>query len=208
MPDQHSRPSVPPSVFGVLREYLESRAAFTDQDFEIIRAAVLFRHLSVGEFLQRAGDVTRHFTFVASGCLRSYVIDARGKEHIVQFAPETWWLADAMSLSTGTASTYFVDAIEHSELLLIDGPSHQRLVDSVRGFAASFRTGLQRHIGAKDRRLVSMLTGSAEDRYLEFLRVYPPIAGRVPQFMLASYLGITPETVSRIRKNLSRRKSS
>ena len=206
MPDQHCRPLVP-SLFGVLRRYLEWRATFTEQDFEIIRAAFLGKRLSAGEFLQRADDVTRYFAFVASGCLRSYVIDTRGKEHIVQFAPETWWLADAASLSTGTPSTYFVEAIEDSELLLIDGPSHQRLVDNVPGFADAFRVGLQRHLAAKDRRLVSTLTGSAEDRYLEFLRVYPSIASRVPQFMLASYLGITPETVSRIRKKLWQRKS-
>jgi CRP-like cAMP-binding protein len=194
-------------VFGVLREYLALRAAFTEQDFEVIRAAVLFKRLSAGDILQRAGNVTRHFTFVAAGCLRSYTIDAKGKEHIVQFAPETWWLVDATSLSGGTPSPYFVDAIEDSELLLIDGRSHQRLVDTIQGFAAAFRRGLQRHIAAKDQRLVSTLSGTAEERYLEFLRIYPSIAGRVPQFMLASYLGLTPETLSRIRKNLSRRKS-
>jgi len=207
MPEQHSGPVAPPSAFAILREYLASRASFTDQDFEVIRAAVLFKRLAAGEILQRAGDVAQHFTFVAAGCLRSYVIDAEGREHIVQFAPETWWLADATSLSGGTPSRYFVDAIEDSELLLIDGRSHQHLVDTIEGFAAAFRRGLQRHIAAKDERLVSTLSGTAEDRYLEFLRIYPSIAGRVPQFMLASYLGVTPETVSRIRKNLSRRKS-
>jgi CRP/FNR family transcriptional regulator, anaerobic regulatory protein len=134
------------------------------------------------------------------------VIDAKGKEHIVQFAPETWWLADSMSLNRGTPSPYFIDAIEDSDLLLIDAPSHQRLVDDVAGYAAAFRTGLQRHAAAKDERIVSSLAGSAEERYLEFLRVYPSIAVRVPQTMLASYLGITPETVSRIRRKLSRNK--
>jgi len=207
MPDQHSRPVPPPSAFGILREYLASRAAVTDQDFEVIRAAVLFKRLAAGEILQRAGDVVQYFTFVAAGCLRSYVIDAQGKEHIVQFAPETWWLADATSLSGSTQSRYFVDAIEDSELLLIDSQSHQHLADTIEGFGAAFRRGLQRHIAAKNERLVSTLGGTAEERYLEFLRVYPSIAGRVPQFMLASYLGVTPETVSRIRKNLSRRKS-
>src|SRR5499427_10618482 len=138
--------------FGVLRAYLEARAEFDDGDFDRIRAAFLFRHLPAGEFLQRAGDVARQAVFVAAGCLRNYVIDAKGKEHIVQFAPETWWLADSTSLNHGTPSQYFVDAIEDSDLLLIDGPSHQRLVDRVSGFAAAFRAGLQRHAAAKDRR--------------------------------------------------------
>jgi len=193
------------NAFDVLRAYLDARAAFTASDFDLIRSVFLFKRLSAGEFLQRAGDITRHAAFVASGCLRNYVIDSRGKEHIVQFAPETWWLADATSLNNGTPSTFFIDAIEDSALLLIDAPSHQMLVDRVAGYAAAFRTGLQRHAAAKDRRIVSSLSASAEERYLEFMRVYPSIALRVPQSMLASYLGVTPETVSRIRKNRSRR---
>jgi CRP-like cAMP-binding protein len=195
MSNASSRPSIPPSAFGVLRAYLEARATFTEEDFETIRAAFVFKQLAPGDFLQRAGDVARYAAFVTRGCLRNYVIDPKGKEHIVQFAPETWWLADATSLSTGMPSRYFIDAIEESEVLLIDIASHQRLVERVHAYAAAFRTGLQRHAAAKDQRIVSSLSGTAEERYLEFLRVYPSIARRVPQAMLASYLGMTPETV-------------
>src|SRR5262245_44175248 len=196
---------IPASTFAVLRSYLAARASFSDSDFDVVRSAFVFKSLGAGEFLQRAGDVTRVAAFVARGCLRNYIIDPKGKEHIVQFAPETWWLADSTSLNTGTPSSYFVDAIESSDLLLIDGPSHQALVDRVPGYASAFRTGLQRHAAAKDQRIVSALSATAEERYREFLRVYPSIALRVPQTMLASYLGMTPETVSRIRKALSRR---
>src|SRR5262245_20277590 len=191
--------------FEVLRAYLAARASFTDQDFSLVRAAFHDRHLTAGEFLQRAGDVARHATFVAIGCLRNYVIDAKGKEHIIQFAPETWWLADATSLHDGAPSSYFLDSIEDADLLLIDGPSHLKLVDQVAGYASALRSGLQRHAAAKDQRIASSLSATAEERYLEFMRVYPSIALRVPQTMLAAYLGMTPETVSRIRKNLSRR---
>ena len=194
-----------PSAFGVLRSYLEARAAFTDADFEIVRGAFLQKRLAAGEFLQRAGDVAGHAAFVAIGCLRNFVIDEKGKEHIVQFAPETWWLADSQSLNNRTPSRYFIDAIEDSEVLLIDGPSHQRIVDSVPSYSAAFRSGLQRHNAAKDERIVSSLSATAEERYLEFQRTYPSILQRVPQTMLASYLGMTPETLSRIRKGLSRR---
>jgi CRP-like cAMP-binding protein len=189
----------PVSAFDVLRIYLAARASFSADDFDVIRDAFQFRRLRPGEFLQRGGDVATHAAFVASGCLRNYVIDAKGKEHIVQFAPETWWLADATSLNRRTPSPYFIDALEDSELLLIDAPSHEGLVEHVAGYASAFRTGLQRHAAAKDERIVSALTASAAERYLEFLRVYPSIARRVPQSMLASYLGMSPETVSRIR---------
>ena len=205
MPSKYESKSIPPSVFAVLRAYLAARAIFSEDEFSRIEAAFLFTHLSAGEFLQRAGDVPRYAAFVASGCLRNYVIDPKGKEHIVQFAPETWWLADSMNIKAQTPSPYFIDAIEDSDLLLIDGPSHQSLLEQVPGYSRAFRTGLQRHASAKDQRIVSTLSASAEERYLEFLKVYPSMALRVPQSMLASYLGMTPETVSRIRKKLSRK---
>jgi CRP-like cAMP-binding protein len=192
-------------AFDVLRTYLEARATFSDHELAFIRTMFVAKTLRTGDFLQRAGDVATHAAFVATGCLRNYVIDAKGKEHIVQFAPETWWLADATSLLNGTPSRYFIDAIEDSELLLIDGPSQQQIVDTVPGYAAAFRAGLQKHAAAKDHRIVTSLSSSAEERYQEFLGTYPSIASRVPQWMLASYLGVSPETVSRIRKNLSRR---
>ena len=101
-----------------------------------------------------------HAAFVATGCLRSYVIDGKGKEHIVQFAPENWWLADNTSLMSGTPSAVLRDAVEDSSVLLIDPPSHQRIIDRIPGYAASFRTGLQRHAAAKDQRIVNPLSTS------------------------------------------------
>jgi CRP-like cAMP-binding protein len=195
----------PTSAFCVLRAYLSARASFTEEEFGFIRTMFVPRTLRSREFLQRAGDAAKYAAFVAKGCLRSYVIDSHGKEHIVQFAPETWWLADNISLATGTPSQYFIDAIEDSDLLLIDPTSHEAVVEKIPGYAASFRKGLQRHAAAKDARIVSSMSTPAHDRYLEFLKTYPSIAMRVPQRMLASYLGVSPETVSRIRKKLSRK---
>jgi CRP-like cAMP-binding protein len=193
----------PASAFDVLRAYLAARAAFTDDDFEFLETVFVPRRIGAGDFLQRAGEVARWAAFVASGCLRSYVIDAKGKEHIVKFAPETWWVADNTSLTAGTPSEYFIDALEDSEVVLIDTPSHQRVLAHVPAYAAAFSNGVQKHAAAKDRRIVSSLTGSAEERYLEFLQTHPSMAQRVPQTMVASYLGMTPETVSRIRRKLS-----
>ena len=139
MPAARPTQSTHAAAFEVLRVYLEGRASFTPEDLDVMRGAFVHRHLPAGEFLQKAGDVARHAAFVATGCLRHYVIDAKGKEHIVQFAPETWWLADATSLRDGTPSTFFIDAIEDSDLLLLDGPSHQRVIEQVAGYATAFR---------------------------------------------------------------------
>src|SRR5262245_46506343 len=191
--------------FDKLRVYLEKRAAFSEEEFAFMATLFVPRPLRAGEFFQRGGDVATHAAFVVGGCRRSYVIDGKGKEHIVQFAPEDWWVGDATSLASGTPSQYFIDAIEDSELLAIDPRSHDQVIDRVPGYAAGFRAGLQRKAAAQEQRIVDSLSASAEERYQEFLRTYPSIALRVPQWMLASYLGISPETLSRIRKGRSRR---
>jgi CRP/FNR family transcriptional regulator, anaerobic regulatory protein len=191
------------SAFAVLEAYLKGRAAFTDDELAFIETMFVPASLDANEFLQRAGAVAKYAVFVASGCLRKYVIDAHGKEHIVQFAPETWWLADASSLANGTPSQYFIDAVEDSELLLLDPPSHETLIEKVPGYADAFRRGLQKHAAARDERIVGSLSASAQERYTAFLQTYPSIATRVPQRMLASYLGVSPETISRIRRKLA-----
>jgi CRP-like cAMP-binding protein len=195
------------SAFQVLQAYLQAKADFSIEEFDFVRTAFFPRALRPGELLQRGGEVAKFAAFVARGCLRSYVIDPKGKEHIVQFAPENWWLGDNTSLASGVPSQYFIDAIEDSEVLLIDPPSHEKLVERIPGYAAGFRKGLQRHAAAKDRRIVNALSATAEQRYMDFLETYRSIATRVPQWMLASYLGLSPETISRIRRKLSRKSS-
>jgi CRP-like cAMP-binding protein len=191
--------------FDVLCRYLSARASFTEGDFTLIEAKFVPKSLKPGEFLQRAGSVAKYAAFVAAGCLRSYVIDANGKEHVVQFAPETWWLADNSSLRSGAPSQYFFDALEDSEVLLIEPAGHDELEKTIPEYAAAFRKGLQKAAAAKDERIVHSMSASAQQRYLEFLKTYPTVAARVPQWMLASYLGVSPETVSRIRKKLAQK---
>jgi CRP-like cAMP-binding protein len=195
----------PHPSFNVLQAYLLSRATFTDDDLAFVRTVFAPCRLSAGQYLQRGGEVPRHAAFVARGCLRSFVIDAKGKEHVVQFAPEQWWLADAISLNSGAPSQYFFAATEDSDVLLIDTGGHTQLLDRVPGYGAAMRTGLQKHAAAKDLRIVKALSATAEERYLDFMRTYPTVAQRVPQWMVASYLGMSPETVSRIRKRLQRK---
>jgi CRP-like cAMP-binding protein len=189
----------------VLQAYLLARATFSAEELAFMRMRFLPRTLAAGAFLQRAGDIAQYAAFVARGCLRSFVIDGKGKEHVVQFAPEQWWLADAISLNTRTPSQYFFAAIEQSDVLLIDAPGQQQIVDRVPGYSEAMRAGLQKHAAAKDLRIVKSLSASAEERYLDFMQTFPTVAQRVPQWMLASYLGVSPETVSRIRKQLSRK---
>jgi CRP-like cAMP-binding protein len=194
-----------PTPFDVLQSYLLARASFSADELAFMRSVFVPRRLAAGDFLQRGGDVAEYAVFVAHGCLRSFVIDKQGKEHVVQFAPEEWWLADVISLNTRTPSQYFFAAIEDSELLLIDPRGQQQVVDRVPGYSDAMRAGIQKHSAAKDLRIVKTLSATAEERYVDFIATFPTVAQRVPQWMLASYLGVSPETISRIRKQLSRR---
>ena len=197
------------AAFDRLRSYFASKGTtLTDEEFTMVRRAFTPASLPTDGFLQRSGEVATHALFVASGVLRVYTIDLHGREHIVQFVPEDWWWSDGASLMSGAPSQYFAQAIEPTELLLIDLPSHRRLLEELPPFAAAFTAGVQRHNAAKDQRIVSALSATAEERYTAFVAKYPSIVQRVPQWMLASYLGLSPETLSRIRKNLSRRARS
>jgi CRP-like cAMP-binding protein len=191
------------SGFDPLRAYLESKAPFTATELDFLEGLFIPTTLHSGEFLQRAGEPVRHAAFVASGCLRSYVVDANGEEVILEFAPENWWIGDRTFLTGGTTCECFIDSIGHSDVLLFGQRSHQKMVECVPTFAAMFRVAFQKYAAAKDRRIINALSMSVEERYLDFMKTYPAIALRVPQRMLASYLGVSPETLSRVRKNIS-----
>ena len=132
------------SEFHRLRTYLERRATFTEEDFAFLEPLFLPRAFRAGEFFQRAGDAVTHGAFVATGCLRKYIIDAKGKEHIVQFAPENWWVGEGPGVAPGTLAQYSIDAIEDSTLLLFDAASHQRAIQHIPAYAA----GLSRRSAA------------------------------------------------------------
>ena len=192
-------------MFEKLRAFIERNIPLTDEQFEFLKTQFIPRQVKKHEFLLRAGEVVKHGIFVASGCLRNYTIDDKGKEHILQFSVEDWWTGDLSSFISGTPTSHFIEALEDSEVLLFEDASLQRLLSHIPALASLYSRGLQKSSAAKTNRIASSLAATAEERYEEFLKTYPTLQQRVPQHMIASYLGISPETLSRIRKQRSRK---
>ena len=194
-------------MFEKLQSFFQRKGLLLqDEQFEFIKALFIPKKVQKGEFLLREGDMGKYGMFVASGCLRTYTIDNKGKEHILQFSSEDWWTGDMNSLVNDLPSQSFIDALEDSEILLFDNASLQKLIKYIPESAAMYQAAMQKSLAARNQRIISSLTATAEERYNEFLKKYPSLLQRVPQHMIASYLGVSPETLSRIRKQQSRKK--
>ena len=156
-------------------------------------------------FVVQEGMVCKHNFFVNRGCLRTYYLDPTGLEHNVQFSIENWWAGDMYSFLTEQPARFNVVTLEETELMLIEKKDLELLYEKVPKFERFFRLLLQNAFVALQERVLSNLSESAEERYLKFREKYPLIDRRVPQNQVASYLGITPESLSRIRKKLTRK---
>lgn len=187
---------------------------FLTSNIDIDEALVneLIRHCSVKEvkkgiFLLQPGEICRHSFFVENGLLRMYGTDDKGKDHILQFAPENWFVTDRESAFFNNPSRFFIQALENSRIMMIDENFMQQLSKLNAAFTGFNNRLLHSHIRQQTNRIYQLLSANAEERYLEFIKLYPDILLRVPQTMVASYLGITPESLSRVRKELAHKNS-
>ena len=193
-------------MFDLLRAHILKRIDLSDEEFARCTTFFIPKKIRKHQFLLQEGEVCKSIAFVVNGCLRCYSVDHKGEEHIVQFAIEDWWISEPFSALTGEPSEYNIDAIEDSEVLLLENASQKRLLQEIPKFERLFRLLLENRFVATQRRINATLSASAEERYLGFLKAYPAIVRRVPQSQIASYLGITPQSLSRIRKKLSKKK--
>lgn len=187
-------------MYELFFQHFNNVVPITTEEQELIKPYLKFKKLRKKQYLLQEGEVCKAFAFVTKGALRQYYIDESGNENIIQFALEGWSIADMNSFLTGEPSVYNIDALEDCELILIDKAANDELTEKLRKYETYGRIQITRAYVALQRRLTSMITLTVEERYNEFLKQYPNIVQRVPQHMIASYMGLTPETLSRARK--------
>lgn len=192
-------------MFAQFKAYLREKAGVSEEEFRNFSKALKEATVAKGEYLLREGDVCHHAFFVEAGVLRAFSRDENGKEHLIQFAPENWFLSDRSSMYFNTPSDLTIEAIEETRVVFLD----PGFADRASRISPSFRKYneklLQKHILHLQKRVTLLLGASAEKRYLDFVTLYPDLLLRVPLWMIASYLGITPESLSRVRKELAKR---
>ncbi len=176
----------------------------TQADKEVFRNNCLVTKLKKRHFFLQEGNVCRYAGFVSKGCLKTYTIDKNGDEHVFQIALEGWWISDMYSHLTGEPANFTIEALEDCEIVVMDIEAREKILKEVPGYERFHRILLENNYMATQRRVNSMLSSSAEERYLAFIKKYPQIVQRVPQLVIASYLGIAPESLSRIRKQLAK----
>jgi CRP-like cAMP-binding protein len=190
---------IPDLILKNVKRHIE----LTDVETKLFLSLLSVRKLLKRQFLLKAGEICHTENFVASGLLRAYTTDNKGSEHVLMFAMEDWWVADLFSFLTGQPSSMNIEALEDSEVISIEKPALESLYKQVPKFERLMRILFQNAFVAQQQRILSGISQTTEERYSTFIKKYPTLEQRVPQTQIASYLGMTPETLSRIRKQWS-----
>ncbi|MCC7400995.1 MAG: Crp/Fnr family transcriptional regulator [Chitinophagaceae bacterium] len=180
----------------------------TGEERDFFISSLKVKKLRKKQFLLQEGEVAQYQYFINRGCLRTYMINEKGQEHIIQFSIEGWWTGDIYSYLTQTPAKMNIDAIEDSELFCIDNSYMETLYRKIPKFERFFRLLIQNAFIANQSRIIESMSLTADERYCKFIERYPSMEQRLPLKYIASFLGITPESLSRIRsQNLKNRKT-
>ncbi|MDR6806707.1 CRP-like cAMP-binding protein [Dyadobacter sp. BE34] len=182
-------------------QYLTAKITLSADELAQIRQVAIQKKIRKRQLLLQEGDVWRYNAFVGHGFLRTYSIDNKGNEHILNFSPENYWSGDRESLTTGNPSRFNIEAIEDTDVVLITKENFEQLCRNIPQLNDLVNAILHKSFVVSQDRIHAGISLSAEEKYQKFLNQYPQIANRVPQHMIASYIGITPETLTRIRRS-------
>jgi CRP-like cAMP-binding protein len=186
------------AYFSYLKKF--SSEPLTDDEKALIRENLTPFRLRKRQYALQAGDICKRFAFIVKGAMRMYFVDDRGIEHIVRLGVEDWWMGDRESFVNLTPSRYNIDALEPCDLLYLTLDNVNELQKKVPAFHQMKNMLDERNQMANHRRITSAISSTAEKRYVEFVECYPEIANRFPQHVIASYLGVNKDTLSRVKR--------
>jgi CRP-like cAMP-binding protein len=186
-------------------QYLVDKIKLSAEELLLIESVMKVKRIRKKQFLLQQGEIWKYNVFVNRGFLKTFSIDSNGKEHIMNFSPENYWTGDRESLINQTPSGFNIDAIEDSEVVLINKEDFEMLCLKIPQFNNMVNNILQKSFIVSQNRIHASISLSAEEKYQHFLNRFPMLINRIPQHMIASYIGITPETLTRIRRNAVRK---
>lgn len=189
-------------MYQSITNHIHNHISPTALDIEAFHAVLNEIAVEKGQFLLKPGTHVKHEYFVIKGCLKAYYIDDKGNKHIIQFAIENWWVGDFDAFHNQIPSKLYIEAIEDSKLLSISYDKLQKIYNEFPVFERYFRILTTQAFIAQRKRILSTLEKNTKERYLEFCTGYPNIENRVPNYDIANYLGVSPENLSRVRKQI------
>ncbi len=187
-----------------LIDYFNNFLPLDEGEKSVVEEVFKERKVKRRQFILQEGDVCKHNTFVVEGCFKMYMVDPNGKEHNLQFAIENWWIGDIGSFHSGEPSRLNVEAIENSVILQIKKEDQWKLFVDYPKFNRIFRVLAENAMVSLQNRILQNISSTAEERYLEFSKKHPQLFNRISNVQIASYIGVTPEFLSTIRKNISK----
>lgn len=190
-------------MYEQLKKSVDEKVSFTDAEWEVFRHSFIPKKMRKRQFLHQEGDICSRLVFIEKGGLYSYSIDAKGNQRVLQFGFEGWWIADLYSFFTGEPSKITIEVLEDCELLLLESSQHEMLLKTIPAYNDYVRILYQNAYVALQQRVENALGLSAEERYIRFLGQYAELMNRVPLHLIASYLGISAETLSRVRSKIA-----
>ena len=182
--------------------YINKHVLLNKVEEAILLSKLSYRKYLKGQYVVQQGDVCKYSGFIITGCTRTFYVDEDGQEHIVMFSIENWWASEIGSFVSQTRSDYNVQCIENTELIQISYIEQEELFKVIPKLERFFRLVLEKAFVASQKRIVKSFSLTAKEQYLHFKNLYPEMEQRIPQYMVASYLGITKEFLSKIKSQL------
>ncbi len=190
-------------MFKLIEENISKNVHFTEEEVSQFKSFLVLKKLPKRHFLLKPGEICTFETFIVSGCIRKYYVDPQGIEVTLMLAIEDWWVGDLDSTTNHRPTKIYLETIEPCTVLELSTAAKERLLVQIPKFERIFRIMLQNNVAKYQDRLITILSKSATEKYLDFMDTYPKFVNRIPQIYIASFIGISPEFLSKIRKKLA-----